>query len=83
MVMEKDLTDEELVTFILKGCTTDFYFAHRVYFYLKSLSVDHTSQRISKVWDFLNEKFIDKMKIYERCKLSGMEFTKSMVLMDH
>jgi hypothetical protein len=50
MVIEKNLTDEELVTFVLKGCTTDFYFAHRVYFYLNSLSVDHTHEKISNVW---------------------------------
>jgi hypothetical protein len=40
------------------------------------------NQRISKVWDFLNERFLEQMKIYEKCTLSGIEFTKSMIQMD-
>jgi hypothetical protein len=64
MVLEQNLIDAELVAFILKGCSTDFFFAHRVYFYLKSLSMDHMSQKIVKVCDFLNGAFIKHMKIY-------------------
>lgn len=38
LVLEKNIDDEELINLILGGCSTHFYFAHRVYFYLKSLS---------------------------------------------
>ena len=82
MVIEKNLSDQELVSFILKGCVTDFYFAHRVYFYLKSLSEDHLGQKISNVYDFINNLFMEKMDIYTKCKLTGVQFTKSMILMD-
>ena len=82
MVIEKNLADRELIDFIVQGCLTDFYFAHRVYFYLNSLSQDSENMRISNVWDFLNDEFLGKMAIYSQCRLSGMEFTKSMILMD-
>jgi hypothetical protein len=82
MVIEKNLADRELIDFIVQGCLTDFYFAHRVYFYLNSLSQDSENMRISNVWEFLNNGFLEKMAIYSRCRLSGMEFTKSMIQMD-
>ena len=44
MVIEQNLLDTELAELVLKGCTTDFYFAHRVYFYLKSLTHDHRGE---------------------------------------
>jgi hypothetical protein len=53
-----------------------------VYFYLNSLSVDHTEEKISNVWEFLTGHFLEKMEIYSACRLSGLEFTKSMIQMD-
>lgn len=72
MVIEKNLADEELIAFIIQGCATDFYFAHRVYFYLNSLSEDHMHRRISNVWEFLNDSFLARMDIYSQCRLSGI-----------
>lgn len=68
---------------MLNGCSTDFFFAHRIYFYLKSLSTDFNKKSIPIVVDFLNDKLVEKMMIYQHSKLSGIEFTKSMILMDH
>lgn len=82
MVIEKNLADEELNNFIIQACITDFYFAHRVFFYLNSLSEDHLSRKIGHVWEFLNTRFMEKMAIYSNCRLSGIEFTKSMIEMD-
>ena len=41
LVLERNMDDKMLIELIINGCTTDFYFAHRVYFYLKSLSINH------------------------------------------
>lgn len=82
MVIEKNLVDEELISFVIQGCLTDFYFAHRVYFYLTSLSQDSESRPISNVCQFLNDTFLEKMGIYSNARLSGVEFTKSMIQMD-
>lgn len=39
-------------------------------------------RRISNVWEFLNDSFLGRMDIYSQCRLSGVEFTKSMIQMD-
>ena len=65
------------------GCTTHFYFAHRVYFYLKSLSEDRWGKDIASVCQFLQDRFIIHMNMYKDAKLSGIELTKSMIQMDH
>jgi hypothetical protein len=82
MVIEKNLADEELTNFIIQACITDFYFAHRVYFYLNSLTEDHLGSRIDNVYQFLNSRFLQHMHIYSQANLSGIEFTKSMLQMD-
>lgn len=82
MVIEKNLADEELTNFIIQACLTDFYFAHRVYFYLNSLTEDHLSRKIGNVWQFLNNRFMQQMQIYSPHRLSGIEFTRSMIQMD-
>jgi phosphatidylinositol 4-kinase len=64
LVIEKNLEDNLLLQFLINGCTTDFYFAHRVYFYLNSLSANHQNEKINNVCDFISSEFIDKMRIY-------------------
>lgn len=39
-------------------------------------------RRINNVWEFLNDSFLTRMDIYSQCRLSGIEFTKSMIQMD-
>ena len=82
LVLEKNLDDEELINLILGGCSTHFYFAHRVYFYLQSLTMDKENQVIASVCQFLEEKFVVHMNMYKHSKLSGIELTKSMLQMD-
>ena len=72
MMLEKNLEDEELMALILKGCATDFYFAHRIYFYLKSLSTDNNSQSIASVEEFLTHNLVQRMQIYQNSRLSGL-----------
>lgn len=38
LVIEENLEDPNLIEIILDACSTDFYFAHSVYFYLNSFT---------------------------------------------
>lgn len=79
LVIEENLEDINLIQIILDACSTDFYFAHTVYFYLNSFTFNWNNEPIENVQYFINDDFLPQMNIYCANRLSGIEFTKGMM----
>ena len=80
MVIECKLKNLELNELLIQACMTHFFFAHSVYFYLQSLSVDPFHGTLAEdVEQFLEVEFLPKMAIYSEMHLSSHQLLKNMI----
>ncbi|CAK62421.1 unnamed protein product (macronuclear) [Paramecium tetraurelia] len=79
LVFHQQLSDERLIQFITKASQIDFFFAHLVYFQLKSLSqiVAHSNRVELKIVQKFVQEFEEKMTInYQGNLLIATQFLK-------